>query len=88
MDQHDGCPKCDAKFRDVTRPARGAAVRGGGAANGEGENEDDCVFEDVRRSDTSWQVGAGALDIREALALVEPAAAPTKPRKKPKPPKA
>jgi serine protease AprX len=33
----------------------------------------------------SWQVGAGALDIRAALALVEPA--PTKPRKKPKPPK-
>ena len=33
----------------------------------------------------SWQVGAGALDIRDALALVEPA--PTKPHKKPKPPK-
>ena len=37
----------------------------------------------------SWQVGAGALDIRAALALVEPPPdpTPTKPHKKPKPPR-
>ena len=35
----------------------------------------------------SWQVGAGALDIRAALGLVDAMAAPTKKGKKPKPAK-